>query len=152
MHRKAVCSHRKLCEYFQTTFIFHTKKLYQKPMALIIIINYFFEQGTTVYGYKFVWPSLDHKKFTKKGNLTILSLGLVLLEILTGNYADDFEEVSESYRSVNNYSDSFEESSPDDSDASSVSSEEDIHGVDEVSLCMEPFLSNFMHISFEYGE
>ena len=79
----------------------------------------------------------------------MLSLGLVLLEILTGNYADDFEEVSESYRSVNNYSDSFEESSPDDSDASSVSSEEDIHGVDEVSLCMEPFFSNFMHISFE---
>ena len=76
-----------------------------------------------------------------------MSLGHVLSEILTGNYADDFEEVSESYRSVNNYSDSFEESSPDDSDASSVSSEEDIHGVDEVGLCyflviVSVFLSN----------
>ena len=43
---------------------------------------------------------------------------------------------------MNNYSDSFEESSPDDSETYSISSEEDVNGVDEVILCTDPFLTN----------
>ena len=50
---------------------------------------------------------------------------------MTGNYAEDFEDVADSYASVNNYSDSFEESSSEGSGVSSVS-KEDIHGINEV--------------------
>ena len=71
-----------------------------------------------------------------KGHLRIhiflLYIWSWLSEILTGNYADDFEDVVDSYNSVNNYSDSFEESSTEGGEPSSVS-EEDTHGVDEVN-------------------